>query len=693
MTHPDLKIDLAGTVTRVSMTSDPMTIGRSSKCDIVIAHPSISKVHASIEQVAQGRWRITDLDSKNGLVVTGVREKRVILTGSEVVQLGEAVLKVDLKGSRSVPKLATPLKLIVAGVVILLLLEMRSPENPTPPVEGANTQGAIDGESPPVSTQGAAIEPMPEVKSPVSIEVDSSIAEESTVAKVNEDPEVVPEAHSWSQSVGFFRRLLGRPPTTGEFQNLRQVGMEEMAHAALGDGELWRARGRKYVGENRRVPVELRRLRGAPVDRSLWGEWLGREPASSNAPPLPGKGGDDSEFLAWVLAAHSWQPGDEGLALDQFRSLWVSLLDRPPTIQEETILDSIVAEGIHPGEIATRLALLLALSPHGFEREPEPGEELVWVQRCCERFLGGMIPEETIHRWADEITRGELSPLLARARWAAAAYPPGRGEAPRIAPQGIPRLQIDLFIIPEAGALVSNPRKYSRFWSRLSQAHLHLFPDGEEPRAEVSKLLDFESRGTWMEVRGVGERRVDGWLLPGLAKLAGRLEVSGALPRETAGDQQLLEDLVAADLPLPGTSESTSLFKAGGWRLVPGEWRAPLYTEGTRMLLLAGAQLNARPFASLSLRMSLSANAFSGELKEWKELMTALALLEKDSEDHSIDLWFWGNASGGHSTLRVVTGPAITRGRVFRELVPALTMRPDLKLPGEGTEPAEEEQR
>ncbi|MEM6732407.1 MAG: FHA domain-containing protein, partial [Myxococcota bacterium] len=67
-----------------SITGDEVLIGRSSRCSIVLAEPSVSRQHARIERRDDGFW-VVDLDSGNGTYVNGQRvgEFRVF-SGDEV---------------------------------------------------------------------------------------------------------------------------------------------------------------------------------------------------------------------------------------------------------------------------------------------------------------------------------------------------------------------------------------------------------------------------------------------------------------------------------------------------------------------------------------------------------------------------------------------------------------------------------
>ena len=56
-----------------SNAKESITIGRSSDNDFVIIDPLVNRVHCRIEIIGEERYRITDLQSKNGTYVNGKR--------------------------------------------------------------------------------------------------------------------------------------------------------------------------------------------------------------------------------------------------------------------------------------------------------------------------------------------------------------------------------------------------------------------------------------------------------------------------------------------------------------------------------------------------------------------------------------------------------------------------------------------
>lgn len=88
---------LLGDGSRVKLTHTPFTIGRAAGNDLVLLSLAVSRQHAVI--VAEnGQFLIRDLDSRNGLVVDGVRVDEATLFPGRRVVLGD--LEIGLEGDR-----------------------------------------------------------------------------------------------------------------------------------------------------------------------------------------------------------------------------------------------------------------------------------------------------------------------------------------------------------------------------------------------------------------------------------------------------------------------------------------------------------------------------------------------------------------------------------------------------------------
>ncbi len=76
------------------LTKGDMTIGRDDACTITVPCASVSKEHAKVEYKL-GTFIITDQQSSNGLLVNGKSVRRCSLKDGDVLQLGEAILRID----------------------------------------------------------------------------------------------------------------------------------------------------------------------------------------------------------------------------------------------------------------------------------------------------------------------------------------------------------------------------------------------------------------------------------------------------------------------------------------------------------------------------------------------------------------------------------------------------------------------
>jgi pSer/pThr/pTyr-binding forkhead associated (FHA) protein len=70
-----------------------MVLGRGEECDVILNHASVSRVHAEIQSLGDGRYEILDRESANGVRVNGVELQRSLLDARDMIELGEVVLK------------------------------------------------------------------------------------------------------------------------------------------------------------------------------------------------------------------------------------------------------------------------------------------------------------------------------------------------------------------------------------------------------------------------------------------------------------------------------------------------------------------------------------------------------------------------------------------------------------------------
>jgi hypothetical protein len=78
---------------RVDLAGHPMTVGRGSDCDVVLADAHASRRHARLE-VRGGVFVLTDLGSTNGTLVNGHRVREVVLGVGDRIEVGQSTLRV-----------------------------------------------------------------------------------------------------------------------------------------------------------------------------------------------------------------------------------------------------------------------------------------------------------------------------------------------------------------------------------------------------------------------------------------------------------------------------------------------------------------------------------------------------------------------------------------------------------------------
>jgi predicted component of type VI protein secretion system len=76
----------------VAVEGSEFTIGRHADCDLVLSDLKVSRRHAAIRVLPDGRATLVDLGSSNGTYVNGQRVQSILLTGSEYVQMGDTVI-------------------------------------------------------------------------------------------------------------------------------------------------------------------------------------------------------------------------------------------------------------------------------------------------------------------------------------------------------------------------------------------------------------------------------------------------------------------------------------------------------------------------------------------------------------------------------------------------------------------------
>jgi diguanylate cyclase (GGDEF)-like protein len=86
-TRATLTVAYGPEVGRIYVLGPETTLGRAPECTLCMEDPSVSRLHARIA-LHGDRWVITDMDSRNGLVVGGERVSTRTLSQGDVLRLG-----------------------------------------------------------------------------------------------------------------------------------------------------------------------------------------------------------------------------------------------------------------------------------------------------------------------------------------------------------------------------------------------------------------------------------------------------------------------------------------------------------------------------------------------------------------------------------------------------------------------------
>ncbi|HEX9620704.1 MAG TPA: FHA domain-containing protein, partial [Polyangiaceae bacterium] len=92
--QPDRLVMLVGPTPGSEFPLRPgMLIGRGDECDISINHASVSRVHAELRGLGDGRFEIIDQNSANGVRLNGVELERALIDARDNIELGDVVLR------------------------------------------------------------------------------------------------------------------------------------------------------------------------------------------------------------------------------------------------------------------------------------------------------------------------------------------------------------------------------------------------------------------------------------------------------------------------------------------------------------------------------------------------------------------------------------------------------------------------
>jgi pSer/pThr/pTyr-binding forkhead associated (FHA) protein len=84
---------------RVVPDNGAVVVGRSSHCDLIVDHPSVSRRHARVTRTGDSGVRVVDLGSRNGTFVDGVRVGEAVVPNGRHVRFGGVTMLVCEQGA------------------------------------------------------------------------------------------------------------------------------------------------------------------------------------------------------------------------------------------------------------------------------------------------------------------------------------------------------------------------------------------------------------------------------------------------------------------------------------------------------------------------------------------------------------------------------------------------------------------
>jgi len=85
----------AGAVSVVLPEADPVLVGRSHRCDVVVEHPTVSRRHLELRPAGPGEWLALDVGSLNGTWRDDRRIGRAIVVPGDELWLGSCPIRLD----------------------------------------------------------------------------------------------------------------------------------------------------------------------------------------------------------------------------------------------------------------------------------------------------------------------------------------------------------------------------------------------------------------------------------------------------------------------------------------------------------------------------------------------------------------------------------------------------------------------
>lgn len=83
----------------VPLEGDDLLVGRDASCDVALPDEGVSRSHARLTRLAEGRWEIADAGSTNGTAVNGVRVEKAEVRDGDRILVGHTVVKFVGRGA------------------------------------------------------------------------------------------------------------------------------------------------------------------------------------------------------------------------------------------------------------------------------------------------------------------------------------------------------------------------------------------------------------------------------------------------------------------------------------------------------------------------------------------------------------------------------------------------------------------
>jgi pSer/pThr/pTyr-binding forkhead associated (FHA) protein len=132
--QPDRFVMVVGPApgTEYPLSGSRMVVGRGEECDISINHASVSRVHAEVHAIGDGRYELIDKGSANGVRVNAVELQRALIDARDNIELGDVILKFVPKGDIYVPG-ADEAQKLAAGQTAAEAFSISAEPNPLRP--------------------------------------------------------------------------------------------------------------------------------------------------------------------------------------------------------------------------------------------------------------------------------------------------------------------------------------------------------------------------------------------------------------------------------------------------------------------------------------------------------------------------------------------------------------------------------